>query len=323
MKDIAVSVICNTFNHGEYIKDALEGFIMQKTTFPFEVLIHDDASTDNTAEIIREYEEKHPDIIKAVYQTENQYSKGVIISAKFQHPRAKGRYIALCEGDDYWTDPYKLQKQFDALEKHPEIDMCVHAAYRVDATTGKICGEMAPKNKDEETIIPVEQVILEGGNSYIPTASILYRKSMRENVPEFRKKLSIDYTLQINGALRGGILYIGEFMSAYRIGVSGSWNDRMAKNPEKAKKHYEIKHEMLKILDKETENRYAAAISEMLLRTETAVIVIEKRYKDLLKEPYKKIFKGYPLKKKLTILILAYLPWVVRIKRKIAKRGKE
>lgn len=113
-----VSIGCITYNHEKYIRDAIKGFLMQKTTFPFEILIHDDASTDGTADIIREYEKKYPDKIKPIYQMENQYSKGIPISATYQFPRARGKYIALCEGDDYWTDPYKLQKQVDFLEKN-------------------------------------------------------------------------------------------------------------------------------------------------------------------------------------------------------------
>ena len=109
---VMVSVICNTYNHEKYIKSALDGFVMQKTNFEYEVLIHDDASTDSTADIIREYEKKYPDIIKPIYQSENQYSKKVPISKTYQYSRAKGKYIAICEGDDYWTDPFKLQKQF-------------------------------------------------------------------------------------------------------------------------------------------------------------------------------------------------------------------
>ena len=108
-----VSICCITLHHEKYIRDAIEGFLMQKTSFPIEILIHDDASTDDTANIIREYEEKFPNIIKPIYQTENQYSKGISISATYQFPRALGKYIALCEGDDYWTDPLKLQKQVD------------------------------------------------------------------------------------------------------------------------------------------------------------------------------------------------------------------
>lgn len=114
-----VSVCCITYNHAPFIRQCLDGFMMQQTDFPFEVLIHDDASTDGTADIIREYEEKYRGIIKPIYQQENQYSKSIPISATYNFPRAQGKYIALCEGDDYWTDPYKLQKQVDFLEANP------------------------------------------------------------------------------------------------------------------------------------------------------------------------------------------------------------
>jgi len=120
-----VSICCITYNHEVFIRDAIEGFLMQKTSFPIEILIHDDASTDNTANIIREYENKFPDIIKPIYQLENQYSRGVSISVTYQFPRAKGKYIALCEGDDYWTDPLKLQKQVDFLENNKDYILTV------------------------------------------------------------------------------------------------------------------------------------------------------------------------------------------------------
>ena len=121
-----VSVCTLAYNHEPYIRECLDGILMQKTNFAFELLIHDDASTDGTADIIREYEAKYPDIIKPIYQTENQYSKGVKINATIQFPRAKGKYIALCEGDDYWTDPLKLQKQVDFMEANPNCSLCCH-----------------------------------------------------------------------------------------------------------------------------------------------------------------------------------------------------
>ncbi len=122
-----VSIVCNTYNHHKYIQDALEGFLMQKTTFKVEMLVHDDASTDGTADIVREYENKYPDLILPVYQTENQYSKGIRPGPVYQYPRARGKYIALCEGDDYWTDSLKLQKQYEFMELHPEFVMCYHS----------------------------------------------------------------------------------------------------------------------------------------------------------------------------------------------------
>ena len=105
---IVVSVYCLAYNHEQYIRDALEGFVRQKTNFRYEVLVHDDASTDNTPAIIREYAQKYPDIIKPIFQTENQYSKGVKILPEIIHPKSSGRYIAFCEGDDYWCDENKL-----------------------------------------------------------------------------------------------------------------------------------------------------------------------------------------------------------------------
>ncbi|MBQ6204740.1 MAG: glycosyltransferase [Prevotella sp.] len=122
---IVVSIQCLTYNHAPYIRQCLDGFVMQKTSFYFEAIVHDDASTDGTQDIIREYEKKYPNIIKPIYQKENQYSKSKhgnitnLISSK-----CKGKYIAICEGDDYWTDPYKLQKQVDYLESHPKCGMC-------------------------------------------------------------------------------------------------------------------------------------------------------------------------------------------------------
>ena len=110
------------------LEDCLRGFINQKVNFPFEVLIHDDASTDNSQEIIRKYEQEYPHIFKSILQVENQYSQGKKIWASIQFPRAQGKYIALCEGDDYWTDPNKLQKQVDFMEAHPDYSMCFHNA---------------------------------------------------------------------------------------------------------------------------------------------------------------------------------------------------
>ena len=124
MSDIKVSICCLAYNHEPYIRQCLDGFVMQKCNFTFEVLIHDDASKDKTASIIREYEAKYPDIIKPIYQTVNQYSIGVSATKKHNFPRSKGKYIAICEGDDYWTDPLKLQKQVDFLEANQNFSIC-------------------------------------------------------------------------------------------------------------------------------------------------------------------------------------------------------
>lgn len=127
-----LSICCITYNHELYISEALDSFLMQETDFPIEILIHDDASTDSTAAIIKEYEKKYSKIIKPIYQVENQYSKGGRINAQFNFPRAIGKYIALCEGDDYWVGSNKLQVQVRFLELNPEYVITYHDSQAFD-----------------------------------------------------------------------------------------------------------------------------------------------------------------------------------------------
>jgi galactoside O-acetyltransferase len=147
-----VSVSCLTYNQKNFIGKALDSFLMQKTSFPFEIVVHDDASTDGTAEIVREYAKKHPTIIKAIFQTENQFSKDGIYPVRFLLPVRKGKYVAECDGDDYWTDPLKLQKQFDFLEANPEYVMC-HHDYVVEQDGKQTVPRSIPKDYSQEELI--------------------------------------------------------------------------------------------------------------------------------------------------------------------------
>lgn len=125
-----VSITCTAYNHEAWIEKAIEGFLIQQTTFPFEIILHDDASTDKTPDIIRRYAQLYPTLIRPILQQENQWmGKGINATAACVWPAARGRYIAWCEGDDYWTDPFKLQKQADFLEAHPDYNLCFHPVH--------------------------------------------------------------------------------------------------------------------------------------------------------------------------------------------------
>ena len=144
MKEIMASIVCLTFNHEKFIAEAIESFLAQRTSFPFEIIIHDDASKDKTTEIVKKYAEKYAGKITAIIQHENQYSKGIKPFAKFVMPRIRGKYIAWCEGDDFWTDPYKLQKQVEFLETNSEYVICYHNAVVINEQNQLVTNSKLP-----------------------------------------------------------------------------------------------------------------------------------------------------------------------------------
>lgn len=214
---ILVSISCITYNHAPYIRQCLDGFMMQQTNFAFEVLIHDDASTDGTTDIIKEYEAQYPDIIKPIYEEENQWVKGRRGSAVFNFPRANGKYIALCEGDDYWTDPLKLQKQVDFLESNQYYSMCSHW-YVISYDHGKQICHIEPSIQE----FTIDNLIR--GEFPIQTATVLYRK-MALNLEIFNSlRWSMDASLFYLVLKTGKCYILDDTMSTYRVHSGGVWS---------------------------------------------------------------------------------------------------
>ena len=285
--EIMVSIECTSYNHEDFIAEALDSLLMQKTDFAFEILVHDDASTDRSAEIIRSYERQYPDIIKPIYQTENQHSKGVLVEL-FNQDRARGKYMAICEGDDYWTDPEKLQKQVDYMEAHPECSMCVHTAERVSAVTKKTVSAIRPSRKDR--IFSVEEVI-EGGGDLFATNSILYSREKMPEMPEFYLNASIgDYPLAIYGALCGTLYYMDQNMSAYRVDVKNSWTAVQVSNVDKKKKHLQEVAEMLDEINVYTNFQYDHVISRTKKRDRFYILLKQLKIRETMKRGYREFY---------------------------------
>lgn len=221
MADSLVSICCMTYNHAAFVRQCLDGFMMQKCSFNFEVLIHDDASTDGTQDIIREYEMKYPDVIKPIYQKENQYSKGIDPGLKYNAPRAKGKYIALCEGDDYWTDPYKLQKQVDFLESHPDYVMCSHRfnQYIQDKNLLEEEKDLTFQGADYD----LKNLI--GGKWLTQTLTVMYRRSALDLKEYESYGMSMDIIL-FYALLKNGKGYcFPDIMGTYRLHGGGVWSE--------------------------------------------------------------------------------------------------
>lgn len=217
--DIVVSVLCITYNQEKYIGKAIESFINQKTDFKYEILINDDASTDKTAEIIKEYQKMHPDKIRAFIQTENLFSRG-INPTDVIYRQSKGKYIAMCEGDDFWVDCNKLKKQIDFLEKNEDYALCTHAAYMAKES-GKYSEKLVIRPFTYSGEITTEQVL---ERWLFPTCSLVYRKSCRPEIenPYRGDCRSGDFALTTYIALHGKVYYMDELMGAYRYQSVGS-----------------------------------------------------------------------------------------------------
>lgn len=228
-----VSILCTAYNHEAFIADALESFIKQETDFSFEVIVHDDASTDKTAEIIKNYVDKYPDIIHPIFQKQNQYSQGIDVM-KLCLNEARGKYIALCEGDDYWIDSKKLQMQFDVMESHSDATFCFGNAYRLCSKTGDNLGDMLsntglPTHNDGQTYgLTLQEV---DAIEFIPTATFFMPKNILTSMPVLANDaFQGDRYIQLVCAALGKSYYVDSVMSAYRINVVGSVTDKWRSN---------------------------------------------------------------------------------------------
>lgn len=223
------SVVCLTYNQEAYIAKALDGFVMQKASFPIEVVVHDDASTDNTAAIVRQYEARYPQLFVCRYETENQYSKqGHTICNDVVIRDARGRYIALCEGDDYWIDANKLEKQVAFMETNPECSMSFHGA-RIDYADGSRRSRVHRYGK--QRIIGANEVILGGGGFYM-TCTAMFKREVFDEFPAFLANSPAgDLALALNAITKGTVGYIDEVMAVYSKWVPGSWTRRLASQP--------------------------------------------------------------------------------------------
>lgn len=259
-----VRVACRTYNHAPFIKDALNGFCMQKTTFPFVCTIFDDASCDGTQEVITAFLSEHfdlCDIITCRQEETDDYcltfaqhniNKNCFFAVfllRYNHFSVKksirpymkkwynnSKYFAVCEGDDYWIDSLKLQKQVDFMEKHPNHTLCVHAYRRDEYYDEGVVSKEVHEYQNNVDILPDKDVVCNMG-LLAATASMLYRADAVVDMPSWKKNAPVgDKSLQLVLFGRGHISYIDEVMSVYRIGVPGSWTKRILLSHKQNKK---------------------------------------------------------------------------------------
>lgn len=280
---IKVSVICLTYNHEKHIARALDGFVNQKTDFAFEVLVHDDCSTDATVDIIRDYAEQYPDIIKPILQTVNQYSQGVWIDRDIVAPLTKGVYVAYCEGDDYWSDPNKLQKQYDFLSTHPDYSACAHKTVFHNLGTGEDYPVPAIR-KDRD--YSLEEITMVGG-SIFGTNSFMVRREVVVDMPDcFRISGFSDFQLFVYAAMEGKVHCLNAAMSVYNVGVAGSWTQQMMRSKERRIQHCRTFIQLIGQIDDYYQGKYHKLLSKKRAEMEYLILQINEDRKGMCKPAY-------------------------------------
>ena len=302
---IMVSISCIAYNQEKYIRETLEGFVKQKTNFPFEVLIHDDASTDGTADIIREYAEKYPEIIKPILQTENQHSKKIKIQATYNYPRAVGKYVAFCEGDDYWCDDSKLQRQFDALEQNKECAVSVHNIRHINRDGEKLDGHF-PAVKMKEGKISARQYIT---NELVESPWLFQTSSFfirRDIINDFQQYAHVypcgDLPLMLFALQYGDCWYIDREMSCYRKDSGGAMSK--LKDSEQANiRYYKRMIQGHKQFNDFSGGKYKEQFEHAIRFSEVQILKSSGKFRSLMKKRYQNVRKHLNNKNKALILL--------------------
>lgn len=309
--NIMVSICCMTYNQEKYIEDTLKGIVSQKTSFKYEAVIHDDASTDNTKKIIEKYEKKYPNLIKTIYEKENQYLKNVRI-INIMNPYMKGKYIAFCEGDDYWYDNNKLQIQVDYMEKHADCSFCTHSFKRIDPDGDFICDEI-PFNTDKKIFLTDYL-----RNKYnFQTATILCRgKYMRSLPPYYYNSPIGDLPQTLYFLSQGYGYYINNKMSCYRYMAASSWTLKNKNNIDLKIKNHEMVKKIYLEFNEENNNKYTELIDDYLLKFDFEFAISINNFNEIHKGKYKNLYKKLPIKEKIKIS-LKYNKFIYNLYKKL------
>ena len=241
-----VSISCVTYNHENYIAECIESFLSQDTDFAFEILIHDDASNDNTPLIIEKYVENYPNIVLPIYQKENQYSKNIKPNL-FNFDRAKGQYIAFCDGDDFWSSKKKLSTQVNYMKEFKECNVSFHGVKVIH--NDKRIEERLTNIKPH--VYSLGEIILKDHHLVFSSSSIMIKYEVINNIPNFYKMAPVeDYYLRILGAMKGGGLYIPQILSSYRRFTPNSFTLMHKRSTDIALKNFNTMKEVRKYLNK-------------------------------------------------------------------------
>ncbi len=317
-----VTVILPTHNHAPFIGQAIESVLAQNAPFPFELLVHDDASTDGTADIARDYAARYPDRIRFVAQTVNRYQTDKKIQTHILFPMIRSKYTAICDGDDLWTYPDKLGLQVGYLESHPDCTLCICGADKIDVS-GRIIGAAAPYGED--CVVSVDDMIRAGGE-FCSSNAIVAPTALLNSQPAFCECTEVeDIPVHLWCTLSGYAYYFAKHMCAYRYAVPGSWSTRQnAADRETQIATCRGVIGLLRGFDEYTKGRYRASFEDAILYQEFKIKCVEHDLAALRRPPYRTFYRELPARRRFRLRLEKCAPALagrmIRLMRRIRNR---
>lgn len=296
---IMVSICCITYNQKKYIKSALDSFLRQKTNFDYEIIVHDDASDDGTIDIIKKYEKKYPNRIVTIFESENQYSKRPNSVLDIVFAKAKGKYIALCDGDDGFYDDNKLQMQFDVLEGDKSISLVSHNT-RVVSSDEVFVSNNVPYSKN---VITEEDFLMNYSGS-MHTSSMMFRRCDVVKLPcYFKDALVGDLPLKLYLLSIGNGFHIDKIMSFYRTNAIGSWSLMEKVDKNRLMNNFIKEIEVYELFNRDTDYRYDRYVCDRILYRKFNFYKDNGNLKEIKKKEYCDLYKKLSVREKIKLYL--------------------
>lgn len=302
-----ITVVVMTYNHRDYIKQTLDSILSQNINVDFDILIHDDCSDDGTYQILLDYQNKHPKLIRIIRQESRRFMVEGFNMMILNHvvPCINSKYVAYCDGDDYWIDNTKLQKQFDFMESHPDYSMCFHSAYQLRPNN-----DMSSKwfIKDEGDI-GLKDLINENPGIPVATSSLFAKSEIFKNFSDWRKSYSVeDLPLYMTAAIEGKIHRLKDIMCVYRQFSVGSWSSQNKDDVKRLIAHQYNLIKEAKFFDEQTNYRYSTLVTNHIEGCEFRIAILKHDYKIVFSKKNKRFVKRLPKKEKLSLKLQYRLP---------------
>ena len=307
MKNIEITIVVMTFNHKNYIEQAIQSILSQKIDVDFKILIHDDCSDDGTYEILLDLQRRNPNKITIIHQQSRKFlSEGFnLMLLNYVVPNIDTRYVAYCDGDDYWIDENKLKKQYEFMIANPDYSLCFHSAYQL-RPNNDLSSKWFIK---EEGDLDIKDIISENTGVCIATSSIFMKAEIFKAFPNWRIQYPVeDVPLYIHAALNGKIHRLKDIMCVYRQFASGSWSLQNKNNCEKTINHLTKMSDSIRLFDEETDGKYHTLVLAQISGYDFRIALLKKDFSKIFDKKYKRIFKTLRFREKLSLYMQYKMP---------------